>query len=181
MLKNLLNEMTGFDVSSIFEQIRITEKIISRYKGLPEFDIINKCFMAFRSELIKPQHAKWMFESHCKEMANRLKKVRSNWTKEKITGYVSQPTDAEIVCATSECSFKSPLKRNISIVAVKLFTKICQEENQKIVDFDLSNSPISKTEEKEVMLECTNILKKVNLERAEIVYKKIKEIKNGKM
>jgi len=164
---SLIDEsFVGKYLSSCFTRIEIAEKVIEENKkGHP---LVDKCFLAFHSKLVTVEFAPWIFRSHCKEIADRLKKVGKRWSKRQIFDLMQPPTKAEIVCALSNASMLTPLRRDASALALHYFNRIAKEEGK---EFKIEYIPVSEIELKQVEEEITRHSSKFGEERAKIVWK----------
>jgi len=166
---NLINNLISDDFLnygvSAFAQIKVAEEVIKENKE--DYPLVDKCFLAFRSKLIGPDFAPWIFRSHCKEIADRLKKVGKRWSKKQIFDLMQPLTKAEIVCALSSASMLAPLRRDASALALHYFNEITKEEEK---EFKIEYIPISEIELKQAEEEITCHLSKFGEERAKIVW-----------
>ena len=151
----------------IFRQIEITEAIIKKYKK--DNPLVDKCFLAFHSNLITPDFAPWIFHSHCKEIVGRLKRIRKRWSKKQIFDLMCLPTKAEIVCALSKASMLAPLRRDGAALALHYFNEIAEEAGK---EFKIEYVPISDLELKQAEEEIMHDLSKFGEERAKVVWEK---------
>jgi len=168
---NLINNLISDDFlnygAAVFAQIKIAEEVIGKYKE--DYPLVDKCFLAFRTRLIEPDFAPWIFRSHCKEIADRLKKVGKRWSKKQIFGLMQPPTKAEIVCALSKASMLAPLRRDGAALALHYFNEIAKEEGK---EFKIEYVPISDLELKQAEEEIVHHLSKLGEGRAKIVWER---------
>ena len=165
LIDNFIHNSNLSYMSKIFRQIEITEAIIEEHKK--DNPLVSECFLAFHSDLVTPDFAPWIFRSHCKEIANRLKKVGKRWSKQQIFDLMQPPTKAEIVCALSDASMIAPLRRDGAALALHYFNEIAKEEGK---EFKIDYIPISDLELKQAEEETTHYLNKFSEEKAKIVW-----------
>jgi len=168
LINNLTNQGFLNYGASVFAQIKIAEEVIKEYKE--DCPLVDRCFLAFHSEFIEPDFAPWIFHSHCKEIADRLKKVGKRWSKRQIFDLMQPPTKAEIVCALSKASMLAPLRRDISALALYYFDKVAKEEGK---EFEIDHIPVSDLELKQVEEEVVCHLSKPGKARAKIVWRNL--------
>ena len=166
LIDNLIHaDNFNHNILEIFRQIEITEAIIEEHKK--DNPLVDECFLAFHSKLITPNFSPWVFHSHCKEIANRLKKVGKRWSKKQIFDLMCPHTKAEIVCALSKASTLAPLRRDGAALALHYFNEIAREEGK---EFKIEHIPVSEIELKQAKEEIMHNLRRFGEERAKIVW-----------
>lgn len=140
-----------------FAQIEIAEEVIHSYEDHPRFKRLNKCFMAFHSDILSAENSipEWLYRNHCKELATRILNLPDKLTKEIIFKTMQPMTRAEVVETISMCSLVTPIIQRAHDVALYYFTEIAREENKDIPD-DIKQSRPNDYELELVISECKN-------------------------